>query len=384
MIIDILKGCFIVEPQNRLSISQIMKKMEKPSLDISKISHNANEKSELLFKPRRFNNKKKKTFQEIFLDLETFSNENFDICELLGIGNFSKAYKVYDKTLKNYYCMTINNDNDDQKKRDNYLNKVAASTEIKKLNHPAFLIHKPYKDSQKKDNIILISDLGLADMKKVLTYRKNAYSESETLFIILKLMKGLAVAQQRNISIQDIKPENILLIQHESGKFLYKFFDYGKSIVLENGANLCNPKDLQGYTYFYAAPEIIAIGKHLDADLESNNIEKFTFDPFKADIFSLGIVILLLIGNTRNAIRRMRKKNFEDFSPYMQLDYPNLTPVIKLMLQTDPSKRSGFSEILEKIAKMKRSPPNENEFIKLLEDEKKKGKEKLILEKIQK
>ena len=95
---------------------------------------------------------------------------------------------------------------------------------------------------------------------------------------------------------------------------------------------VCNKK--------YSAPEIIRM---------ANSFDKHQYyNPFKADVFSLGIVILEMMGCNNKSLKSMRENKFERFNPYMEVDYPNLFPIVKEILLENPSDRLDFKEILRK------------------------------------
>ena len=87
--------------------------------------------------------------------------------------------------------------------------------------------------------------------------------------------------RQSNYCHLDVKPDNFIV----TGDGIIKGIDFGLSCKVKQSTS---PKTqiLYGGSPFYMAPEIRAL---------KNIYEEYIVDPWKADIYSLGITLLALI-----------------------------------------------------------------------------------------
>ena len=97
-------------------------------------------------------------------------------------------------------------------------------------------------------------------------------------------MKSLAILQENCIVNRDIKPENIILVEDikNPGQFLYKISDFGVGYEMKMGEDFISTETLVGFTKDFAAPELTTL------------LEK-KYNPYVADVYSLGVVILKMI-----------------------------------------------------------------------------------------
>merc|ERR1711988_102682 len=104
--------------------------------------------------------------------------------------------------------------------------------------------------------------------------------EHEVIPIFRQLVYGLQHLHSEAVIHRDLKLENVLVVQEGSAKkdFKVKITDFGLSKEVGDGMSAAcsmvgSPK--------YVAPEVLALGTH----------------DFKADIWSLGILLFVLLGN---------------------------------------------------------------------------------------
>ncbi|OMJ86375.1 hypothetical protein SteCoe_12099 [Stentor coeruleus] len=117
--------------------------------------------------------------------------------------------------------------------------------------------------------------------------QNQPFSNDEADEIIIQLLEGFAFLKSKSIYHQDIKPQNILIKNRD-----IKIIDFGVSTTLtteENSINLYTP---QG-SPIYAAPEIKDALMERVYDKEKQ--VAIEYDIEKADIFSLGLMILQII-----------------------------------------------------------------------------------------
>lgn len=113
-----------------------------------------------------------------------------------------------------------------------------------------------------------------------ITKRSEPLKEQEVLCIFRQLLEGLQHLHNEAIIHRDLKLENVLVVQEGSARkeFKIKITDFGLSKEVGDGLSAAcsmvgSPK--------YVAPEVIASGTH----------------DFKADLWSLGILLFVLLGN---------------------------------------------------------------------------------------
>ena len=249
-----------------------------------------------------------------------------------------------------------------------YAVKILKSNKTKDINSFDLEI-KIYQDLNKNKNkyIPKIYDNGLGIMKRneeilgekrylVMDYfekgnlgyyiEKNldGFEEKYAKIIFKKILKGIKYCHKNKICHLDIKPENILL----DNNFYPKIIDFGLSDYFnEADEEPINNKRGRG-TYKYICPEKFEEGGH--------------FSGVKADIFSLGVLLLKLVTNRfafikpttfSNSYKYIISGNNESFWKAVKVnigdkviseEFKNL--YIR-MISNDPKKRPSIDEILE-------------------------------------
>ena len=196
----------------------------------------------------------------------------------------SKFNIIYKQDELNYIVVKKYNKDRLNKVLNNYIkNEIDILSNIKNES-----IIKLLKYEETKTNVSLINKI-YYNLKHILIFE---YFYSETLFsfiinkhyltndhkqsIIYSIAKAIRYLHSNNISHRDIKAENILL---NTNSFNIKIIDFGYAIKFKQNNELCS--DYCG-TYSYMAPEIL---------------NREIYDPFKADIWSFGILIYFILCN---------------------------------------------------------------------------------------
>lgn len=180
--------------------------------------------------------------------------------------------------------------------------------------------------------------------------KKNPYtylyfSLDEILKIFKQLIDAFAFLQDElSLSHCDIKPENLLIMNENDLEF--KVCDVGAGDILKKDQHT-KTKTIKG-TIPFMAPEL----------LNENLFSKKSCNPFKADVFSLGLCLIYIITFkkfSKNDRQDLNKEVFQEIiSEWISeanslLGNEDLRSFLIEMLEIDPNLRPDFSELKEKI-----------------------------------
>ena len=214
--------------------------------------------------------------------------------ELLGEGGCGKVFKAYSKQKSVFMALKFykdpTNDTVSEMLREDFIMR-----QIENMKDERFLkYYGVFSDPKMENGYILAMESGERNLDEILKMRKTDnknYQISEIIYIFHSLTMDYLKLQQNRIANRDVKPANIVLVSKnlDKNEFFYKISDFGISAVVEANKNEINfSEEFRGSTPNYAAPEI----------RQMNESESFkgNYDPFKADIYSLGLLILRLLG----------------------------------------------------------------------------------------
>ena len=208
----------------------------------------------------------------------SFNEEEYNIITQLGEGTFGKIYLV-ENHKKNLFCLkkmiTSNKENYEELSRE-----YDIFIKYKHKNILSILgISKKILDDTTYCMYILM-EVAKTDWEKEINERqmKNKfYSEDELINILNQLTSALVYLQKNNISHRDIKAQNILVFENN----IYKIADFGEAKQFKRKNDILST--LRG-TELYMSPLLF------------NGLQKRIFDikhnPFKSDVFSLGMCLL--------------------------------------------------------------------------------------------
>ena len=199
-------------------------------------------------------------------------DNKYIVKKLLGDGGYSTVYLVHNPTTNETFAAKIVN---------HYCkNEIKINNILSKNQSP--YITKCIKYSQGDLNVgksqdfkgyFLFELATKGELTDYITCSKNGFSEITCKIIFSEILKGMQVIHNEGICHKDIKSQNILL---NGDEFIVKICDFGLSSFNENiQSDYCGTKQ-------YMAPEII--------------MEK-EYDGIKADIFSLGVLLLNIMTN---------------------------------------------------------------------------------------
>ena len=293
--------------------------------------------------------------------LKDFDVSDYKIIKQIGQGSFGQIFMVEDKQ-KNKYA----------------LKKIIAISEndikgLKQEYQILFDIQSNLNESESKNKINIVNiyglstkqldpttyamyvlmELGNIDWEKEILERqkqKQYYTEKELMDILYVLTSTLEKLQKENISHRDIKPQNILVFKNNNNQS-YKLADFGEAKELISGNRPTEKQTLRG-TELYMSP-LLFYG------LRSRKIKKYIkHNPYKSDVFSLGLCILLAATLCFESLYDVRElKNNVSMKiiieKYLKKRYSyKIISIICSMLDINETTRDDFVELKKRIDNM--------------------------------
>jgi len=279
---------------------------------------------------------------------EDLNISEFIIINLIGQGTFGKIYQV--QWIKNnllYAMKILKSQNLEQLRK---LKKIVKIIKLlsEKLNNFGFMKilgdkYFPVFGQQNLYNYYIIMELAERDWEQEIQNRflyQKFYTENELSQIIYQLIKTFSLLQRYNISHGDVKPENILII-----KGFFKICDFGEAKIVDRSGYIIQP--VRG-SQLYLSPILFYA--------YNQNIEKVLHNPYKSDVFSLGMCFLLAGSLSGYALYDIRElMDMKEISKII-LNHLNKRYSLKIinliikMLQIDEKLRMDFIELESFIA----------------------------------
>ena len=212
-------------------------------------------------------------------------SQNFKIIEnkykiitKIGEGQYSKVYLAEDQMTKKKYAIKVL----EEGKKSDLEKEVSILFKVSQLNNPYIINLMNYgkeniknSSSEKSDYIILEYALN-GDIFDYIKATEKGLEEIYAKFIFKKILEGVQAIHKSGICHRDLKMNNILLDEFYNPKIC----DFGFATETQGKNGL--PKKLTQYlgTPNYAAPEMY---------------DEKPYDGIKADIFSLGVILLNIV-----------------------------------------------------------------------------------------
>ena len=257
---------------------------------------------------------------------KTFILKDYEFYDQIGSKPTSIMYKVINKKYNQIMVakeIPLNNERQ-------LLNLNAAEREVEalcELDHQNVI--RIYDSFIENNNYYLIFEECTGGSLKNAIENRTIISEIERRSICHQILSALYYMHSKKIAHRDIKPSSILLDHKKKPKLS----DFGISIFMQEGQKC---EKFSGSTP-YLAPEIL---------------NKQQYDPFKADVWALGITFYEFVtGKTPwksinivdlvNEIKQFEEIHFPDSLS------ENWRTLLTEMLQKDPLKRSGTAELIK-------------------------------------
>jgi serine/threonine protein kinase len=258
---------------------------------------------------------KEKSFQESFQYLFSNPFPNYTFKSFMGKGSFGTCFLVHSHVYNEDFVAKV----------------IKRNNNEKAANHPE-IRHLILIDSQYiiraydyfKDDKFLFFILEYCPLGPITNILKNS-SNDVLLRLFYQILQGVDAIHKKNIAHLDIKPSNILCDQYGRPKII----DFGISV-----SNI-NETKLQSGTAPYQAPEQILSMIH---------------DPFKADIWSLGVTFYYLAFKSL-PWPNLNLDKMAIFIEYGVFEipkntYPPIETLIRSMIVIEPSRRPDCQTLL--------------------------------------
>ena len=205
---------------------------------------------------------------------------------------------------------------------------------------------------------VMACEFGRCSMEDILRSREN-YSEGEIISLALPLLSGLIVAHTAKIGHRELEPKNFTL--SDSLKE-YVICGFGRGVLLESSSEML------------ITNEIIQKKSFLANELFDNYLKfkEFEYDPYKADVYALGIGFLSMMGIKQDAdLEKIRsEKGKTDIYSKLDKKYTKIMPIVKKMLLANPKDRITAQEVLNQFEKIKKNAQeiDEIDYLQKYED----------------
>lgn len=276
-------------------------------------------------------------------DIPSIVTKSFQDLEQIAMGKFSRVFKGRSlETEKELAVKYIH------PKKEVFKNCLDEIISMKQLSHKNILTPDTYDFEVDTFQLIYSMPLGTSLRQEMEGGKK--FSSEEIAFVVSEVLEGLEYAKTKfGIEHHNIKPENIIKIRNT-----YKSSDWGSAIFEKEAENFLSisPKKkgssmVQG---IYLSPEKVE-------SLRTGESTKLAH--LKGDVYSLGLIIVELVGLDRKEFETLNKESDAEVYEFKMsrlmkkvrelTNDERLIHLINVMLVQDAEKRSDSSELINYI-----------------------------------
>jgi len=304
--------------------------------------------------------------------MDQFEENEYVMLEKLGEGGFGIVKKAYHQKLGKYMALKFFKKQKDPKKAFKLImSEIVLLLKIEEINKENEIFLKYYGAFKGcNDDLILQMESGEATLQEIITARKF-FKVEEILHILEKLVHSFAILQEKGIANRDIKPDNIILVEEQRNdeiNYIYKAADFGIGLEMGSGVEEVSFDTIIGLTKDFAAPEII------------DHPVFGSYNPFVADVFSLGLVVLKMINPS------FKKSDLDQgilYNEKLSKEYKPIVEILEKMLSKNPKNRDDFISLNLRLKELQKihlfiEPLDEGKYCQILKMAREKKREKSI------
>lgn len=255
--------------------------------------------------------------------------QQYELGKTLGTGAFSKVKLATDTNTGIQYAikiisreMVVKQQMEEQLKKEINI--------MHKLKHPNII--ELVEVLQTKNNIYMVLEYISGGELFDRIVKAKRFDEKTARSFFQQLINGIMYCHQNGVAHRDLKPENLLLDSHET----LKISDFGLSAMSDDGGGKKKMLMTTCGTPNYVAPEVI---------------EEQGYDGMKADIWSLGVILYVMLAgylpfehDTMQGLFDIIRSGKFDYPKWFSDSSKNL---INQMLIVDPKKRITLDKLIK-------------------------------------
>ncbi|KAH9507902.1 Serine/threonine-protein kinase dclk1 [Bulinus truncatus] len=273
----------------------------------------------------------KEKFDASKVDMPTTLTNKYEIGPLIGTGNFAIVLECKDKKTQRKFALKIINRETCKGKEKMIDNEVRI---LRCVKHPNII--RLIEDFSNQLQIFYVMELVKGgDLFDAIASSSAKYTEEDASGMLFNLASALEYLHSLHIVHRDVKPENILLREHEDGTKSLKLGDFGLATEVKGPLfTVCG-------TPTYVAPEVIAeSGYGVKIDVWSTGVITYIllcgFPPFSSPTDNQDELFDLIMGG-----------NYDFISPYWDDVTASAKSLISGMLNVNPDNRLSASQVLQ-------------------------------------
>ena len=294
------------------------------------------------------------------VEKKAFHSDDYNIISLIGEGTYGTIYLVKKHKTNEVYALkqiSLKNKIDSNKRIKEFEFLMKLTEENPNLNIIKILGIEIKQLDKFNTVLYILMEAGKSDWEKEIYKRnleQNYYTEEELIDILTSLVSTFSSLEEKGISHRDVKPQNIVFFEKNknASKNMYKITDFGeakinkngnKNVILGNFEKNTAKQTVRG-TELYMSPLLFnALRKTGEIDIQYN--------PFKSDVYSLGLCILLAACLSYIPLYQIREINSMDkikniIEGYLQKIYSKkFIDLLLVMLQINEKFRPDFIEL---------------------------------------
>lgn len=254
-----------------------------------------------------------------------FTVNGYEFTRYVGMGTYSIVFDVRSLKYKQEFCAKVTAIEPDMLDETGAVTYDAELLCLKSLDHPNILRLYDYFVWEKTNLVLILEKCSGGDLNEVINDPDGVWTLSKKRDLMRNILSGLLCCIDKDIAHRDIKPGNILIDKYMRAKVA----DFG----LSHYAAKSELTDVKCGSGNYAAPEMF---------------EDNLYDPYKADVWSLGVTFYELI------FRKLPWDEDTEFSDRMITPdkFPpdadqSIVHLITIMLDRDPVQRPTVEQISE-------------------------------------